>query len=653
MGRDEPLITIRGTGSLITVDQALRIAISPPSGNPWWRTSANRPPAMSVRRPGGETQLDLAKAASRRLIPFAAAGRRGFAVLLSRFPTCDLTLELRFAAHDTRDELLVEAMQTSGGDTATRIDHLYCLERPIDRGGYLLVPQGSGYLVPAECHDGLDVEGIVGYRWSLPLFAVTDTERSLAVIIDTFWDCSVGIRHLPGERSEIDIAWMPSLGSLSYRRSLLLRWREGTDHLTMAKGYRDYALQQGLLRSLREKERELPSVARFVKGVEFRWPWWRPQEREPVYRDIDRIRAMGFNVDFFMPKPPSREYADGLAPVAYDAGWQSYLNPGAMPGGWGTYADIAREARGRGCVVKVMLNATTNFADQGGYDASRHPQDARGRTPAFPALAIAHGVEVLEAVLHAFDDRGVQIDDLYFDSYSAFDGMDEDHAPLHRTTRRDAVDIQRACFRRTNARGLFCGAELPRFWCIAECSYFMFSDWARDRLTNVPTEASHACVGIPIPLFQLVFHECYTACLSTGGYAANAPGYDWWSDCHPRLHELLFCSQPSHNWMPGGEVPVRDWDSASQRRRWAWIGRLASYQRCTAHEEMVAHAFLDADRRVHRIAFANGVSAELDMGTGLMKVTGVEGFAGDWEEPERIPLPELRPISPRRTAPAR
>jgi len=68
---------------------------------------------------------------------------------------------------------------------------------------------------------------------------------------------------------------------------------------------------------------------------------------------------------------------------------------------------------------------------------------------------------------------------------------------------------------------------------------------------------------------------------------------------------------------------------------------------------MVAHAFLDADRRVHRIAFANGVSAELDMGTGLMKVTGVEGFAGDWEEPERIPLPELRPISPRRTAPAR
>ncbi len=33
---------------------------------------------------------------------------------------------------------------------------------------------------------------------------------------------------------------------------------------------------------------------------------------------------------------------------------------------------------------------------------------------------------------------------------------------------------------------------------------------------------------------------------------------------------------------------------------------------------------------------ANGVVAEFDLTRGLFRVEGVEGFSGDWEEPDKI-----------------
>ena len=49
--------------------------------------------------------------------------------------------------------------------------------------------------------------------------------------------------------------------------------------------------------------------------------------------------------------------------------------------------------------------------------------------------------------------------------------------------------------------------------------------------------------------------------------------------------------------------------------------------------ELTSHRFLDDDMTKHRIEFANGVWAELDTANNLCRVSGVEGFSGQWEPP--------------------
>ena len=159
--------------------------------------------------------------------------------------------------------------------------------------------------------------------------------------------------------------------------------------------------------------------------------------------------------------------------------------------------------------------------------------------------------------------RDSRPDALYFDGYAFHGGHREDFSPDHPVSRKLALEKQIECFRETRKRGIIPGAELARFWCVSECDYFFFTDWSRDRLA----------VGEPIPWFQLVFHECYAACFSGGGYGR----YDWPEDKNPRLYELLFAAAPGYNWMlPYGDgfpgagledgVPIRAWGTGRMRR---------------------------------------------------------------------------------------
>ena len=162
------------------------------------------------------------------------------------------------------------------------------------------------------------------------------------------------------------------------------------------------------------------------------------------------------------------------------------------------------------------------------------------------------------------------------------------------------------------------------------CDFFFFTDWSADRLP----------LGEPVPLLQLVFHECYAACFSGGGYGR----YDWPQTRNPRLYELLFTAAPGYNWMlpyaedfPGlglhGGVPIREWGSERQDRRIEWLRKWTSFYRSVAHAEMMVHRFLDPERRRHHVEFDNDVRADFDMQKGLCRVRGVSGFTGEWEKP--------------------
>lgn len=597
------------------------------AGQLLWRTSERRSPQLVV---AGGRPLEFRAAGRVRYRRFREGEYRGSRIQLSSFPGTDVAVDLILALHRDRDELLVEAGQAGGRDRVRQIDHLYAIEKPVSQGGYLVLPHGCGYLIPAEMAEKFSGTGFVGYRYTLPLFGMVREGHAFYQIVETYWDCSVEAEHRPGEATMLDLNWAASLGELRYPRRFVWHFAEGMDYVGMAKAYRRRARDQGLLRTLDEKAKELPAIRKYVSGFEYRAVAWSGVERKAVLGDLRRWQEQGLRVNLFFPKWASRGFPED-AGYSADAGWQAFLREEPVREGWTGLAQFAEQARSQDCVIKVMINPNMNTEGSPGYDPARAPVDETGKPLRFPQLSPRFGPEATRRALDHVLSKGLRFDALYFDGYSAYSGHGEDHSSAHPVTRRQGFESQVESFRETRRHGIIPGAELPRFWAARECAFFFFDNgWSSDRLA----------VGEPVPLFQLVFRDCYSACFSGGGYGR----YDWPAEKNPRLYELLLGAAPGYNWMlpygagfPGlglqGGVPIREWGDHRMRARIEWLRRWSAWYQAIAYSEMVSHEFLQPDRRMQRIRFANGVTADFDMTRGQYRVSGVAGFGGGWERP--------------------
>jgi hypothetical protein len=633
-------LELAGKGIRVVLNDDMSLSVRRRRGRLLWESSRSHTPAV-VATGGGESRtLPLGSASDVSVSAFGEGRYRGRSLRLGGFAGLDVWLELALAIDDASDELLIQASQVGGKDTVNAVRHLYRFEKPAADGGYLVLPHGSGYLIPADCPDELPGKGLkggfIGARWTMPLFGIVRGEQSLCVIVDTWWDCDVEADHVPGQLSALDFHWAGSLGKLAYPRRQIIRFSDGMDYAAMAKLYRSRAAEQGLVRTLEEKSDVTPVIRRYVENILLRWPAWNTEDGPAVLADIRRLRQMGLGANFFFPKWSSSGYSpERSKPTTAHANWQAYLLDNPVPGGWASLVEYAGAVREMGCTIQGFLCPIMQDPEGPRYDEDRWPLNSEGNRPR--EFLSTH--DALDRTRWAFDKLeavGQRLDVLYYDGFSAYLCLPEDFSPSHPVSRRCNIENENACFAETRRRGVMPGAELARFWCIPECDYFFFTDWSSDRLSNTPVQGAPAPVGEPVPLFGLVFHDCYIAGFSGGGYALYAPGYDWWADRTPRLYELLFASAPAYNWLPEPYVPIRDWESEKARHRLDWLKLWSSYYRTVAMSEMVSHQFLSSDRTAQRIEFENGVAAEFDMAGNRLRVTGVPGFSGEWETPPEL-----------------
>lgn len=626
-------IRLDGKRIVVRIVEGLALEVTDRDGNVLWRSSRERLPTVLL---GNGQAVPLHEAGHCDAGPYEKDACRGHKLRLSGLVGSDAVIELVLALDADRDDLLIQVEQT-GGEPVVDVRHLYRLEKPVSDGGCLVIPQGSGYLVPADCPDELPGSAhcnfMIGGQWSLPMFGMIAGNEALCLVVDTWWDCAVKACHTPGESSALDVGWAASLGKLDYARSQRILFASNMDHVGMAKHYRKEAGRQGLVRTLEEKIAATPVLRPYLDNVLIRWPAWNPENADAVLADLRRALDAGLGLNFFFSKWPSAGDNEAYTHSTADGGWQGYLRPDPVPGGWPALKAFHDKVRELGCLTHAFMCPRTQSPEGVEFDETRYPMEASGRR--IENLSV-HGMP--ELVTRGLDNarkHGLDFDLMYYDGYAAFHPLTEDFSPDHPCTRRQTYETQNAVLSETRRRGIIPAAEVARFWCMADCDYFFFTDWASERLTNVTSKGAPGPVGEPVPLFELVFHDCYAAGFSGGGYSQYMPGYDWWPQLPSRLYEMLFCSAPAYNWlpMPGADMPIPDWGSDRANARFEWLKRWNTWYRAIATSEMTGHEFLSADRKQQRITFANGVSADLDMATGKCRVAGVDGFSGDWEMP--------------------
>lgn len=580
---DDSLLKLTGKRAVVTIHQDLMLSADHGPGIATWQTSGTAKPTITVRTNNSDHKvlsLELASAGRRGVTPFEDSEYSGSAITLAAYPQTDVELELIFALARREDELLIQVRQTGGDDTVTSIKRLYHFTTRLATGGYMVTPRGCGYLFDAAHRQNFTDREMVGLRYAMPIFGLVQGKSGLMAIVDTYWDAEAFIEHLPdNDQTGFGFDWQPSLDELRYPRRLLVRFVDG-GYVEMAKAYRQRLQEQEMIRTLKDRAAKNVRLKRYLEGVEYRWHSWTNGQEAAVLRDIGELQKRGIKVNLFFPKWQGEGY-----PLDFGN------PPPVAPGGWDDVAKFAREVHDMGCPIKVF------FAPRG------TPYDK-------VADLVKQNIDLLAR-------RGMPVDMIYFDGYSAQVKFPQD-ASGGEYTRKQCFEFNVGCFRAVDQHGLLAGAELPRFWSIPYCDFFCIVNWSSD----------YSPVGEPIPWTQLVFHDCFSTCFMGGGYGH----LDWPEDRNPRLYELLLTTMPSYKWA-GGEVPTKDWNSPNVERFCDWLRLWAAYHTKTKYSEMVSHEFLDPQRTLHRIRFADDIAAEFDMKRGMVRVQGVQGFTGDWQRP--------------------
>ena len=631
-------IEVEGRRIGVALNPDLSMTVRDREGRIVWESSRTHAPRLVVSVGRCFHEVPLAAAGAVSAESFRDGPYRGRQWRLSGYDRADVCLELAIGIDAETDEILVTVEPVGGTDAVWAVRDLYRFEKPTADGGYMLLPHGSGYLIPADCPDELPgagpTGGFIGARWSMPLFGMVRGNDGLCAMVETWWDCDVNAEHAPGGASAFGLDWEPSLGRLAYPRRLLLRVAEGMDYVEMARVYREHARSQGLVRPLEEKAEQTPILREYVRNVLYRWAAWNPDEGDAVLQDVRRLQADGLGINFFYPKwSPAGYSPEEGAPTTATAGWQAFLHPTPVPGGWPTLVELENQLHDLGCVVQGFVCPISQVPEGVQFDEDRCPVDAAGVRHGHP-VSCHDAPDRMADVYDSLERAGLKLDVLYHDGFSAHVDLPQDFALSHPMSRRQNLEAEVACFDEARRRGVVPGAELARFWSIGACDYFFFTDWSSDRLANTPTQHAPAPVGEPVPVFQLVFHDCFIAGFSGGGYTAYSAGYDWWDHRTPRLYELMHAAAPAYNWLPDPVVPLANWETEENKR--VWLKQWSQYYRTIAMSPMVSHQLLTPDRTQQQVEFATGVAGEFNMAENRFRITGVAGLDEEWQTPPSL-----------------
>ena len=484
--------------------------------------------------------------------------------------------------------------------------------------GYTVLPRMQGAILPAGHGLKFD-DGLVFERAAyIPVYGQVHDGCGYAAIIDTPYDARYS---MVGE--EIQPYFAPSLGVMGYPRALIYSFFPAGDFNTIAKIYRRYLSERGELISLKEKIARNPRVE-YLLGC-------------PIVHTCAAVHIHPAS-HFYDPENP--ENNDHYFPFAATAEQLRELKRNGVDkaylhlDGWGHhgYDNLhpepfpVHEASGGAVGMKALQETCTElgfyfgihdqyrdyYYDSPHFDLDNAIVDINGKHPyhdywfggphSFLCAKLAS--DYVRQNYDEFERLGIKIDGSYLDVFSVVE-LDECFHPLHPMTRRECAEARAHCLNILTDRGIIPSSE-ETIGCmvnaIALCHHapFYTTDWEDRNAENV---------GIPIPFFNLVYHDCIVIPWygihhkGAWGIAGTDRGFYW----------ALLC---------GGTI-YYDVDASAEDIAYGKVALELHKQ--VALCELVSHEFIDGHPRRRRSTFSDGTVTECDFDAETFSITYPDG----------------------------
>ncbi len=479
--------------------------------------------------------------------------------------------------------------------------------------GRLVIPQMAGLLFGV---DELQWDGrVIGGNLSMPWYGQTDLARGDGVItiIQTADDARFIGAKVPtaaGDRLSVQMVFEPQLGRFGYTRRLLFHFAGEGSYTALAKRYRAYAKETGLLKTLAEKRRQRPSIDKLVGAVNIYGSHWANIE-ELHQRGIERALVSGMSEN-------AQQMLDwGYLPGRYDI-YTDLYDPHTPPGKW-------ERCEGFSFPDDVVKKA--DGSNHAGWCPWTDPKTGE-KIPSY-VICWKRGLEVLKEKM---PKRLAQTPyaSYFLDcvtSVGLYECYDPRH-PLTRTRDREARVGQLGYL--SDDLKLVVGSESGRDWSSHVADYFegilstasFFANFkAIHELPFASCEPTERYLeyGINparrVPLYQLVYGDCMETTWRWGDNTHRMPAL-WWQK---ELVEMIHAGMPTFVL----------WD-VQQELFWGNVdrfvdtyNRVCRWRRAVGYSEMLRHERLSDDGLVQRSSFANGAAITVNFAPESRMADGV------------------------------
>jgi len=643
-------------------------------GSDPWESSAGR---IHLRSRNGESlAVSLGSAAQKNIEALPGGDEFGLRLSLSKFRSRlgpvrkdrgvedHLSLVLRIGLAKDRPEIVCRIDELRNTSPYWRVQtvewpmRLFPV-RTVDDDGYIVFPEEQGFMVPSR----FDKAGYFRYlNWvweriaghaavyeqsSMPWFGARKGRSSFLCIVETADDVAYEVIANDVRAPEQPAApasaiptpttalfaprlsaiwpyWHSVKGELGYPRVARYIFQPGGGYVEMCKTYRKYAQKTGKFVTLKQKIAAIPEVEKLVGAANFEIQVMANRALAPQYLALSNPAFDGYHqlqTSFEQVEGIVRDLKDNLGAgraVIRITGWgrKGYDNdrpidtaePNAEAGGAAGLARAIQTARQAGYLGGLWDNYRNFDLNSPSYDEKYILRDAEGALiPGFTSeaghsqeICVLEGVKLFQRNLD-FYQRALKPNSIYLDTIGGLP-LVECYDPRHPLTRAGTRQ------QRINLMGLATQAKLvlgvegpPQDWSLPTAAYY---------------DEHPIRLGIDVPLYSLVYHECAMLYRQHGApYNYGMDNYGYVRGTWPAkfLRGLLYGDQSSWTVSNSGYYAWRKTFKAIN-------DLLAPHQRRLAHEELLNHQILTPDLLVQRTVFSSGVEVTVNYGEFSFKL---------------------------------
>ena len=466
-------------------------------------------------------------------------------------------------------------------------------------------------------HQEWDQAGLI-FAQRMAIFGASQPGSGFLAYVDdgSRMDNFFHIRHTPGQHTDYKVLWRSSMGRFSYPRIIHYYFENNAGYAPLVRHYREYYRKLGYIKILADKNKDNPNVELLKGAISLGTRVSRKDHRTFAFEIYNTFHQVGEQVEEF-----KRVSGADRALVSF-TGWQRFghdqeypdiIPPNMYAGGPYALDSLARKVKEMGYVFGL---ATDNYCDitldSPSFREEVTLKDSQGRYVRRSTWGAGVNSLICPRWAFRFLKRNFEVgrtdypfvrgllDSAYPQYYLLgnyvcnWECYDPEH-PLTRNENRQALaDI----FDYFREKKIMLTIEHHNDW-VVPWIVSARTRLAHDQVYGLDQEGR--TVGIPVPLWQLCFHDC-TYVNAGGDY----------------LFALLTAAQAS------ARLPVTDNEDRLEQ-----IKYLAALHRAIGWDDMTDHKFLSDDYKIQESTFSSGAKVTVNYNTGEYRISGVPGLPAE------------------------